>query len=111
MNTENKTIVLIHGLWMTARCWEHWVERYTAAGYRVIARSWPGLEGDIEEIRRDPSAIAGLGITQIVDYYETIIRGLAAPPVIMGIPSEDLLRRFCWIVAGVPSVSRSGRLR
>ena len=84
MNTENKTIVLIHGLWMTARCWEHWVERYTAAGYRVIARSWPGLEGNIEEIRRDPSAIAGLGITQIVDYYETIIRGLAAPPVIMG---------------------------
>ena len=22
------TIVLIHGLWMTPRSWEHWAERY-----------------------------------------------------------------------------------
>ena len=84
MNTENRTIVLIHGLWMTARCWERWVERYQAAGYRVIARSWPGLEGDIEEIRRNSSAMARLGITEIVDYYETMIRDLATPPVIIG---------------------------
>ncbi len=28
MYAEDKTIVFIHGLWMTARCWEHWVERY-----------------------------------------------------------------------------------
>ena len=31
------TIVLI-GLWLTALSWEHWVERYTARGYRVIAQ-------------------------------------------------------------------------
>src|SRR5256884_189150 len=53
------TIVLIHGLWMTALSWEHWVERYTNRGYRVIARSWPGMEGDIDEFRRDPSAVPG----------------------------------------------------
>ena len=31
------TIVLIHGLWLTPRSWEHWVERYTAAGFDTVA--------------------------------------------------------------------------
>jgi len=84
MNTEKQTIVLIHGLWMTARCWEHWVERYTAQGYRVIARSWPGLEGDIDELRRDPSPIAKLGINEIVAHYESIIQELDCAPIIIG---------------------------
>jgi pimeloyl-ACP methyl ester carboxylesterase len=79
-----KTIVLIHGLWMTALSWEHWVERYEAAGHRVIARSWPGMEGDIEALRRDDSAIDHLGIEEIVDHYDAIIRELDEPPIIMG---------------------------
>lgn len=78
------TIVLIHGLWLTALSWEHWVEHYRARGYRVIARSWPGMEGDIEQLRRDSSAIAGLGVTEIVDHYEQIIRELDRPPIVMG---------------------------
>src|SRR5437588_3824722 len=78
------TIVLINGLWMTALSWEHWVQRYTDRGYRVIARSWPGMDGDIEELRRDPSSIATLGLGDIVDHYEGIIQGLDQPPIIMG---------------------------
>jgi len=78
------TVVLIHGLWMTPLSWEHWVKRYTDRGYRVIARGWPGMDGDIEQLRRDPSALAGLGVSQIVDHYERIIRELELPPIIMG---------------------------
>jgi pimeloyl-ACP methyl ester carboxylesterase len=78
------TIVLIHGLWMTALSWENWVTRYTAQGYKVIASSWPGLDADIDALRRDPSPIAGLGISEIVAHYEGIIRGLDKPPIIMG---------------------------
>lgn len=78
------TIVLIHGLWMTPLSWEKWIDRYTKAGYKVIARGWPGLEGDIDEIRRNPDRIAGLGITEIVDHYEAIIDELDRPPIIMG---------------------------
>ena len=29
------TIVLIHGLWVTPRSWEHWIEHYEDKGYRV----------------------------------------------------------------------------
>jgi alpha-beta hydrolase superfamily lysophospholipase len=78
------TVVLIHGLWMTALSWEHWVTRYQNQGYKVVARSWPGMDGDIDALRRDPSATAGLGVTEIVDHYDAIIRELAAPPIIMG---------------------------
>jgi pimeloyl-ACP methyl ester carboxylesterase len=78
------TIVLIHGLWMTALSWEHWVDRYTKRGFTVIAKSWPGMDGDIDQLRRDPSAIEHLGVDEIVDHYEGIIRGLDRPPIIMG---------------------------
>jgi len=84
MSTDKRPIVLIHGLWMTPLSWENWVERYTSEGYPVIARSWPGMEGDIEELRRNPSAIATVGVTDVVDHYEAIIRGLDTPPIIMG---------------------------
>ena len=78
------TIVLIHGLWLTALSWEHWVTRYAGLGYRVIARNWPGMEGSIDDFRRDPSAVAGLGIGDVVDHYEKIVRELHQPPVIIG---------------------------
>lgn len=77
-------IVLIHGLWMTALCWENWVKRYTEKGHRVIARSWPGMDINIDELRRDPSPIANLGITEIVAHYEKLIRELDSPPIIIG---------------------------
>ena len=48
MNKQSNNIVLIHGLWMTPLSWENWVKYYTDKGYNVIAKSWPGMEGDIE---------------------------------------------------------------
>ena len=42
------------------------------------------MEGEVEDIRRDPSALNGLGVAEIVDHYDRIVRGLGTPPVIMG---------------------------
>jgi pimeloyl-ACP methyl ester carboxylesterase len=84
MSQEHGTIVLIHGLWMTSRSWENWASHYTAKGYNVVAKSWPGLDIDIEELRRDPTPIATLGVTEIADHYEKIIRDLGSAPIIMG---------------------------
>ena len=77
-------IVLVHGLWMTPRSWEHWAERFRGRGHEVLAPSWPGMEAEVEELNRDPSPMKGVGIKQIVDHYEHIIRGLDSPPIIMG---------------------------
>ncbi len=82
--SDTKTIVLIPGLWMTALSWEHWVERYRSRGHDVIAKSWPGMDGDIEELRRDPSGIEHLGVGEVADHYEAIVKALDKPPIIMG---------------------------
>ena len=78
------TIVLIHGLWMTPLSWEHWVDRYTKRGFNVMAPAWPGMDGDIDELRRDPSALADIGVADVVEHYEAIIKTLDSPPIIMG---------------------------
>jgi pimeloyl-ACP methyl ester carboxylesterase len=69
---------------MTALSWEDWAARYQRRGFNVIARSWPGMEGDIDALRADTSAIDDLGIGQILEHYEGIIEGLDSPPIIMG---------------------------
>ena len=77
-------IMFIHGLWMTPRSFEGWIAHYEAAGHEVHAPAWPGMEGEVEQLRRDSSPIARLSIKEIVDHYDGIIRALAAPPIIMG---------------------------
>ncbi|HEX4338791.1 MAG TPA: alpha/beta fold hydrolase [Polyangiaceae bacterium] len=84
MTHSPTNIVLIPGLWLTALSWEKWVERYAASGHRVIAKSWPGMDGDIQALRRDPSAVANVGVIEVVEHYESIIRGLDSPPIIIG---------------------------
>jgi alpha-beta hydrolase superfamily lysophospholipase len=78
------TIVLIHGLWLTPRSWEHWIERYAAAGFETVAPAWPGMEVEVEELRRDPSVMNSLGVIEVADHYEQLIRKLDSPPIIMG---------------------------
>ncbi len=84
MPQQPNSIVLINGLWMTALSWENWVKRYTDGGFRVVAKSWPGMDNDINELRRNSASIATLGITEIVEHYERVIRGLDSAPIIIG---------------------------
>jgi alpha-beta hydrolase superfamily lysophospholipase len=108
-----RTIVLIPGLWTTALSWEHWVKHYSDKGYCVIAANWPGMEGDIEQLRRDSSSFANLGVTDVVDHYEQIIGELESPPIIIGygfggLVTQVLLDRG-WGAAGVVIASAAVR--
>src|ERR671928_1838030 len=78
-----KPIVLVHGLWLTPLSWEYWIERFEARGHQVLAPAWPGIDRAIEEQRRDTAPIEHLGITEVVNHYDAIIRGLDEPPIIM----------------------------
>lgn len=84
MNTGPDTIVLVHGLWLTPRSWEHWIEHYESLGYRVLAPAWPGLEAEVEALNTDPSPLADLTVERIVDHYESIIIDLPRPPIVIG---------------------------
>jgi pimeloyl-ACP methyl ester carboxylesterase len=84
MSEKKLPIVLIHGLWLTPRSWEGWKARFEDRGHDVLTPAWPRMEGEVEAIRRDPSSLNGLGVTEVVDHYDRIIRGLGTPPIIMG---------------------------
>jgi pimeloyl-ACP methyl ester carboxylesterase len=83
-DTSPDSIVLIHGLWMTPRSWERWIDRYNIRGFTVLAPAWPRMDGDIDDLRAHPEALDDLGIEEIVDHYDAIVRGLGSPPIIMG---------------------------
>ena len=88
-------IVLIHGLWMTPTSWDTWAERFRAAGHQVIVPGWPGIDDrSVADIRRDPRALAGVGLKQIADHYEGIIRTLDQKPIIMGHSFGGLLTQM-----------------
>ena len=84
MHDKTETIVLIHGLWMTPRSWEFFRSFYESRGFNVLAPAWPRMTGEVEEVRRDPSALAGLGLREIVDHYAGIIQALSRPPILVG---------------------------
>lgn len=81
----SRTIMLIHGAWLTPRSWDRFRDRYEAEGYTVLTPAWPHLDGAVPSLRQDPPpALSKLGVRQIVDHYETIIRALPEPPILMG---------------------------
>src|SRR3954471_1539004 len=83
-DSGQSTIVFINGLWHTSGSWKRWADRYSKAGYQVLVPDWPGMDVDIDVLRKDPSVMNGLGVTEIADHYEAIIRELAAPPILIG---------------------------
>ncbi len=93
--TDKAPIVLIHGLWMTPKSWNTWAEYYRARGHEVIVPGWPGIDDrEVADIRSNPEALKGIGLKQIADHYERIIRALPQKPIIMGHSFGGLLTQM-----------------
>ncbi len=83
---KTKTIVLIHGMFMNPLCWEKWILRYQAKGYKVLAPAWPGRDKSVEELRNnhpDPE-LPKLKLNNVVDYIANFIQSLNEKPAIIG---------------------------
>jgi pimeloyl-ACP methyl ester carboxylesterase len=83
---KTKTIVFIHGMFMTPLCWEHWIERYQAKGYRCLAPAWPGRDKPIEMQRKShPDLELGkLKLRDVVESMADAIKTLGEKPAIIG---------------------------
>src|SRR5262245_59758650 len=86
-----RTILFIHGGWVTPACWGPFVSFFEARGYRCLAPAWPGKDRSVEAIRADPSPLRGLGIGEIVDHYERIARSPHVPPILTDHPIGRLV--------------------
>jgi pimeloyl-ACP methyl ester carboxylesterase len=85
-HTENGQIplILIHGAWLSAGSWKNYLEYFGKRGFAVSAPEWPRKQGDVDEMRATAEASAGLGVQEIVEHYEQLIRELDHPPVLIG---------------------------
>jgi alpha-beta hydrolase superfamily lysophospholipase len=77
-------LILIHGAWLSARSWETFADYFANRGFAVSTPEWPRKHGDVEQLRADADELAGLGLAEIVDHYEALIRELDQPPVLIG---------------------------
>jgi len=83
---KSKTIVFIHGMYMTPLCWEHWVETFQTRGYRCLAPAWPGRDKPIETLRKnhpDPE-LGKLTLSGVVASLAVRIKTLDEKPVLIG---------------------------
>lgn len=78
------TVVLVHGLWMTPRSWNHWKTYYEDQGLRVLTPAYPGFEIEVEALRENPQVIADVTVPETVDHLASVIEELDEPPIIMG---------------------------
>jgi alpha-beta hydrolase superfamily lysophospholipase len=84
MPDDRIPLMLIHGAWLSARSWERFAEYFEGRGFAVSTPEWPRKHGDVEQLREEAEELAGLGLTEIVDHYESLIRELDDPPVLVG---------------------------
>ncbi len=83
---KTRTIVLIHGLYLTPKSWEEWKPLLEGRGYKVHAPAYPLLDGNPSEIRAknpDP-ALAALTLEQVKGVYRDYIRKLDEKPILIG---------------------------
>lgn len=78
-------IVFIHGMFMTGRSWAPWVDRFTAAGYRCTAPSWPGRDEEPRKARATPDPrLRSLTLAEVVAQFEAVVRAEPSPPALVG---------------------------
>ncbi len=81
----SKSVLFVHGAWVTPACWERFISLYTEKGYRCFAPAWPYLDRPVSELQAhvDPR-LADQTIDMLVEHYAKKIRELPEPPILVG---------------------------
>lgn len=81
----SKNIVFVHGAWLNSLSWENFIEYFEKKGYNCTAPEWPLKDRPLEELRQSPPPeLAQIGVKELTDHYEGIIRPLPEPPILIG---------------------------
>jgi pimeloyl-ACP methyl ester carboxylesterase len=79
------TIVFVHGMFVTNRCWDNWIARLSPR-FRCLAPPWPLKDATPAELRaRHPDpALGKLTMEEVLASYEAVVRAEAEPPLLVG---------------------------
>jgi pimeloyl-ACP methyl ester carboxylesterase len=92
----SRTIVFIHGNFVTKHCWDRWVDRYEARGYKCVALSYPGRDRSVASLKAETSSrvLATLTIEDVIEHLAREIRALDEKPIIIGHSFGGLLTQL-----------------
>ena len=82
--SDKNPIVFVHGLWLHAESWNHWIEFFRANGYDATATSWPGDSETTEATRQNADAVAGFGVAEIADHIAKQLKTFDRKPILIG---------------------------
>ena len=83
-STNRSPLMFIHGAWLSARSWETFAEYFATAASTSPRPSGRARKATSRSCARTPRRSKGLGLNEIVDHYEELIRALDQPPVLIG---------------------------
>ena len=92
--TGRQPVVFVHGLWLLPSSWDRWAALFEDNGYTTLTPGWPDDPDTVQEAKAHPEVFAGKSIGQVADHFETIIRGLARKPAIIGHSFGGLLTQI-----------------
>ena len=80
------SVIFIHGMFVTPRCWNRWIDRFNARGILCEAPAWPAHDGSAAQLRagHPDAALAKLTLEELVARFETIVKQQPSPPVLVG---------------------------
>lgn len=83
---QSKTVIFIHGAFVSYKGWEPWQTYFESKGYKTLAPPWPAKEAPAAALRAQHpnSPIATLRLSQVINHYADIIKGLPEKPIIIG---------------------------
>jgi hypothetical protein len=80
-----KTIVFVHGAWLTSQSWENFTGYFEQKGYTRLAPERPYRDKPVEELRKNtPPELAEVGVKELTDHFEEIVKAQAEPPILIG---------------------------
>ncbi len=81
-----KTIMFIHGMFMTPLSWSEWAAHFAAAGYTVLTPAWPGRDEPVASLNAkhpDPN-LGALTFSAVIAHFVAEIAKLPEKPIVIG---------------------------
>jgi pimeloyl-ACP methyl ester carboxylesterase len=81
----SKTIMFVHGAWVTPASWDKFTSFFEAQGYSCLAPGWPYVDKPVAELKKNIDArFAEQTIGSLVAHYARELARLPEPPVLIG---------------------------
>ncbi len=85
-NKKSKTIVFIHGLFVTGNCWDEWKVYFESKGFTCYAPAYPLKNDSPQNLRKniDKGKIETLGLETIIKFYKDTLHKIGGKPILIG---------------------------